>query len=192
MLMVLEKKLPAEWVTPEPNISGTWYIIVVEPQQEGIVEAWLKGWRFPCYFPKQPKSVKSNYHKRRVVMRPMLPGYLFTSFDVSQSVWKNIPTFPGVRRIIMVDERPVPVPESALYHIRREADRAAAEFGTRKRLPMPCKVGDWVQITEHFSFTGFFGRVVALLDNKERIILHLDLFGRQTPVEVGVHQIRVV
>jgi transcriptional antiterminator NusG len=191
MLMVPSKVIE-EWATPEPNISGTWYIVVVEPQQEGRVYAWLKGWGFESYFPQQPKSVKSNYHKRRVVMRAMLPGYILTSFDVSQNVWKNIPTFPGVRRIIMVDERPVPVPEAALYFIRREASRAASEFGTRKRLPMPCKVGDWVQITEHFSFTGFFGRVVQLLDNKERIILHLDLFGRQTPVEVGVHQIRVV
>jgi transcriptional antiterminator NusG len=173
-------------------INGTWYIVVVEPQQEGAASGGLIGRRFATYFPQQPKSIRSNYHKRRVVMRPMLPGYVLVSFDVSQNHWKRINSVSGVRRILMVDERPVPVPESALYWIRKEEARAAADFGKRKRTPIGCKVGDWVQITEHFSFTGYVAQVVEILDGKGRIRLLVDLFGRKTPVEVSAQHVRVV
>lgn len=219
MLMVHEKDLfshclalaEQEWGPPKPKsidnylremvedsdakpevINGTWYIVVVEPQNENIASAGLIARRFATYFPQKPKSIKANYHKRRVVMRPMLPGYVLTSFDVGKNDWKRINSVPGVRRILMVEERPVPVPETALHFIRKEEMRAAAEFGTRKRQPMPCGVGAWVQIVEHFSFTGFFGQVTQLLAQKEKLVLHLDLFGRQTPVEVSVNQVRVV
>lgn len=173
-------------------INGTWYIVVVEPQRENTASAGLIARRFATYFPQHPKRIKQNYHKRRVVMRPMLPGYVLTSFDATQNDWKRIKSVPGVRRILMIDERPVPVAESALHFIRKEEMRAAAEFGTRKRQPMPCAVGAWVQIVEHFSFTGFFGQVTQLIAERERLVLYLDLFGRQTPVEVSVNQIRVV
>lgn len=191
MLMVLEKK-PVEWATPEPNISGTWYIVVVEPQQEARVYSWLKGWRFDAYFPQYKKMVRGNYGKSWPKERPMLPGYVFASFDVSQNAWKNIPTFPGVRRIIMVDERPVPVPESALYHIRKAEDRAKTDFGKRKRPKIECRVGDQVWIMDHFSFTGLQGEVVEILDAKGKIILHIDLLGQKTRTVVGAHQVLVV
>lgn len=219
MLMVAEKNMHArylalaeqEWGPPAPKaidlylremvevsdekpdiINATWFIVVVEPQQESTASAGLIGRRFATYFPQQPKSIRSNYHKRRVVMRPMLPGYVLTSFDVRQNGWKRINSVPGVRRILMVDERPVPVPESALYWVRKEEARAAADFGRRKRIPMPCKEGDWVQLVEHPSFTGLFGQVVSILDKQERITLEIDFFGRLTRIEVSANQVRVV
>jgi transcription termination/antitermination protein NusG len=219
MLMVAEKDIQArylalaeqEWGPAAPSrmdayfremaegaedgpitLEGDCVVVATEPQQEAAAAAGLIGRRIPAYCPQEPKSIRSNYHKRRVVLRPMIVGYMFAGYDGTDKAWHRIHGVRGVRRILSINDKPVTVPVAALSFIRTKEAEAMANFGTRKRIPMPCKLGDWVQIVEHPSFTGLFGRVAQLLAERERIVLHVDLFGRQTPVEVSANQVRVV
>lgn len=216
MLMVSEKKIdPAleawalaladrEWGPPRPRvvepeddvptplITDTWYVLATETQQEAAAAAGLIGRRIPAYCPQHPKSIRQNYHKRRTVMRPMLVGYILTGWDGSAKQWNRIHGVAGVRRLLQVNDRPVPVPEAALTYLRTKEAEAMANFGKRKRAPIGCKVGDWVQIVEHFSFTGLLGHVVAILDKQDRITLEVGFFGRLTRVDVSAQQVRSI
>lgn len=180
---------PSEALEPPPLV-GTCYVVQVQPQRESMASGGLIGKGFPAYCPYEPKSVRANYLQRRTVMRPMLPGYVFTSFDLRERRWPRIFTIPGVIRLLMLQDRPVPVPEPAIHRIKQqEASKALGP--KRKHAPLPVQEGDWVQIMAG-SFTGFFGRVAVLVEPKARIVVGVDLFGRQTPVEVSVNQVQVV
>lgn len=180
--------LAAEAVEPKFQEA---YVVQTAPGSEHMASGGLVGKGFPSYFPREPKSVKQNYLKRRLVWRPMLPCYVFTSFEPGTERWKRIFSIAGVVRLLMYGSRPVPVPEPCMSRIRqREAEKAAK--AERKLVEITVKVGEWVQIVEHHSFSGFFGQVTELLEAKQRIIVEVELFGRQTPLEVSVNQVRVV
>jgi transcriptional antiterminator NusG len=144
---------------------------------------------FPVYFPQEPKSVKKNQFQRRVVLQPMLsPNFAFTSFGPGDR-WKQLYDIPYVRRVISYGGRPVPVPVIHMERIRQR--EASLAIKARKTMPMPVEVGMSVQI-EAGPFAGFFGRVIEIIEHAARIIIEVDLFGRQTPVEVSVNQVRAV
>lgn len=168
-----------------------WYIALTLPRQEGIAAAGLIGRRFSCWYPTERKSVKLNGNTRTLRFYPMFPGYVFISFDALEDAWKRINVIPGVRRVLTVGEKPVPIASEAMEHIRgKERELIQRKV---KRLPaILVKAGDWVQLVEHLSFTGLFGKVAATNRKTQRVTVELDLFGRVVPVLVSAEQVKVV
>lgn len=174
-----------------PEVTGTWYVVLTLPRHEAIAAAGLIGRRFGAYYPQQIRSVKVNAVKRKSKSYPMFPGYIFVSFDVKTERWKRVNSIAGVRKVLMVEEKPVPIAEEAMIRIREKE----AEMNTGKSMkapPMPVHVGAWVQIVEHFSFTGLFGRVVETDARKQAVTVELLLFGSPRPVQMSVNQVKVV
>lgn len=171
----------------------SWYVVQTLPHHEELASAGLLIRGFPTYNPQEPYSVKRKYAKRMTLLRPILPGYIFTTFETADEAWKLIipGIIVGVRRLLRYGELPIPVSAAAMDHIR-EVEADARTGIKRKKTITGCKVGDWVQLIEHQAFGGFFGLVIELLDEKDRIKVDVELFGRQTPVEVSVSQVRVV
>jgi transcription antitermination factor NusG len=183
-------------LAPEPEaeiIDGLWYVCVSESQQEVAAATGLHSRGFSFYLPTYPKIIKGSYRIPRTVYRPMLPGYLFASFDPNENGWKSIPAISGIRRIMMTNEQPIPVPEAALAFIRQREAQMQADFGTgKRRWPMPVAVGAWVQIRDHTSFGGLFGRVIQLLAEKGKLVLEIELLSRKTRVELPADSVKAV
>lgn len=175
----------------EIRTDANWreYVIKFDPLK---IELWRMSMRragFPAYYPEEPKSVKKNQFQRRLVMRPMLsPGYGFTSFGPDDR-WKQLHHVHYVQRVISYDGRPVPVPVIHMERIRQR--EASLAIKSRKHMPMPVDLGATVLI-EAGPFAGFIGKVIEIIEHLARITVEVDLFGRQTPVEVSVNQVRAV
>lgn len=166
------------------------YVVVIDPIKIELALLGMRREGFPAYFPREPRSVKKNQFQRRQIMRPMLAaGYAFTTFDPTDERWKTLHHIRYVKRVLSFDGRPVPVP---LIHMERIRQREASlAVKAKKIMPMPVEVGALVQI-EAGSFAGFFGKVSEVIERLARISVEVDLFGRQTPVEVSVNQVRPV
>lgn len=182
----------AEIVLPEPelSLSRRCYLLQTAPQKENRVQDALLDAGLDAYLPKEPVSVRLNGMTRRTTTRPMLPGYLFPIFDVHRDRWQSIPEMRHVIRLFMIEERPVPIPDSAIEHIRAREIEASMRGKARRAAPW-IKLGAWVQFVE-MPWIGLVGQVETLLEGRERIKVAIDLFGRQTPVEVSVNQVRAV
>jgi transcription termination/antitermination protein NusG len=177
---------------PQCDLIRQWHVVQTEPQQETKVAELLKAAKMDSYCPQQPRSVRVNAICRRTVMRPMLVGYVFAGFDVRFDRWELIRDMRGVLKLIQVKERPLPIAFGELDFIRlREAELTNGK--NPKRPPIPHKIDDVVQLTEDaWSWSGCFGRVTKLLASQDRIVVGIDVFGRVTPVEVSVNQVRAV
>lgn len=175
---------------PLPQITGDWYVVQTEPMRETTAFAGLIARRFRAYNPQEPKSIRQNYHKRRIVMRSMVKGYVFASFSLDQP-WQRIRSIPGVLRVLTWRDQPVSISVNFLDHLRK-LEAKLAKGRARKRHAIDVKNGDWCQIDGNHVMNGFIGQVVDVLANRERITLEVDLLGRQTRVEVSVNQVRVV
>lgn len=185
----LSALLPLE---PASDLQRRWHVVQTESQQEGKVETELLKIKLDAYNPKEARKVRVNTAHHRTVMRPMLTGYVFAGFDVSakSDKWQDIPEMRGVIRLLMIEERPVPITDEVMARLRtREAERSDGLF---HNIPETIKIGGIVRILEPFCFQGLFGKVVDLDLKKREISVEIDIFGRKSPLLLTPEQIEVM
>lgn len=190
----------AQPVVPEA-FTGQWFVVQSEPQRERAVAGALVGRGFECYLPMRKRKgcvVRGRLH--REVEAAMLPGYLFASFNPAADGWKDISHTAGVIDVLgydielpsgVIERRPVPVPTRDMYRIRDKEAEYASGARVLRIDDRPLALGALVQIGEG-AFVGFLGRVIELLFGRERVKVEIDLFGRPTPLELGVEVLTAV
>jgi len=175
---------------PAVNLQRRWHVVQTEPQQEGKVETALKDMNLDAYNPKEPRKVRKRAEFYRTVFRPMLTGYLFAGFDVDADSWQGIPEMRGVIRLLMIEERPVPIADYVMVHLRtREAERSN---GRCANIPIDIKIGVIVRILEPFSFQGLFGKVADINLKRREIGVDIDIFGQKVALRLPPEQIEVM
>lgn len=187
--------LPSE---PDMTLNRRSYLLQVCSQQESRVVDALRDAGLDAYCPKEPKSEKVNATKRRIIERPMISGYVFPIFDIHRDNWRIIRPerdgrgMKGVIRLFMVMEWPLPIPDAAMDQVRHHETIATMRGKGKNWRNIPFKIDDFVQIDDYGPWQGFIGQVLEVLARSERIRIGIDVFGRQTPVEVSVNQVRAV
>lgn len=177
---------------PESQLQRRFHVAQVEPQQENDVEKRLReDHRFDTFNPKEPKKVRVNPVRHRTVWRPMLVGYVFVGFDPSAENWQVIPQIRGVLRLLMVEMRPVPILGAVIDHIRQvEVERSSGRCA--KRVAISIAVGTLVRILDPFCFAGLFGHVTKIDQDKQKVHVDVDIFGRATPLGLSPDQVEVI
>lgn len=179
-----------------PTLSRRTYLLqTISGREERIAQA-IRDRGLDFFLPVEPKSVRVNAITRKTVYRPMMPGYVLPIFDEFRDRWKEVFDDSRIRdlgiiRLFQMHERPIPIPYACVDRVKkREIELKMG--GARKLPPLPFKVGDWVQIQEHLSFTGLMAQVMELRQDKNRLVVELDIFGQKVPVELSIDQVRVV
>jgi len=156
-----------------------WYAVHTQPNGEERARLNLERQGFVVYLPKYRKRRR---HARRVerVLRPLFPRYLFVHFDPRHTQWRAINGTYGVVHLIAHGSLPVPVPNIVIDAIRGRED----DDGAVAQLPLDTLApGQRLEILDG-PLAWHSGQFLRLNDN-ERIVLLLDLLGRQVAVTVS-------
>jgi len=161
-----------------------WYVAHTHPRSE--VQA-LTHLRRQGFFAYVPQYLKRRRHARRTdtVRAPLFPGYLFVRMDIDTIRWRAIRSTVGVRHLICNGEQPVAVPDGVVEDIRaREDDRGVVPVHE----PAPFDRGDAVHVVDGplSDQVGFF----ECETDEERVIVLLNLMGRQLRVRLPVGAVR--
>lgn len=110
---------------------------------------------------------------------PLFPGYLFVALDVAAARWRSIQGTVGVSRLVCNGETPAAVPDGVVEHIQDSEDASGwvvlhPEETLRK--------GQKVEISDG-PFCDLMG-IFEALDSKERVIVLLNLLGREVRARV--------
>jgi len=148
--------------------------------------------------------------QRRNPVRPvrekveqLFPGYAFLTFVETDERWRELFKMVGIKGLVCAGGHPVDVPWSMIEEIRaKEIDGAIPS--TTKLSAFPFMIGERVRIADG-PFAAFTGHITAVpkdadeidfcdltldqLDESFRVKLLVDIFGRQTPIELGLSQI---
>lgn len=178
---LLTALLPLE---PQADVIRSWYVVQTISQQELTAETELRAVGFDVFAPKvttrQARRSMFGQSKHVLVTKPLMPGYLFTGFDVARESWQLVNDLRGIHRILMVDLRPVPIAHAVINYIRM---REAQLRTTPKPLPPSnIKVGAMVRIIEPLAFAGLFGFVTAV--GQPNVRVEIELFGRMVPLQI--------
>jgi transcriptional antiterminator NusG len=121
--------------------------------------------------------------KRVVAQRKMFPGYLLVRSELDDQAWFVIRNTPGVTGFVGQGAKPSPLP-------RRDVEAfLVAEGGTEEQVAQRAKprleyeIGETVRVREG-PFADFSGEVIELNEDQLKLKVLVNIFGRETPVEL--------
>ncbi|MGH7757884.1 MAG: transcription termination/antitermination protein NusG, partial [Candidatus Dormibacteria bacterium] len=121
--------------------------------------------------------------QRRHVAKRIFPGYIMVQMVMSDESWYVVRNTPGVTSFVGSGTRPVPLQEGEVRGILRQVEREPSA-----RVQVEFQVGDSVRVVDG-PFTDFHGKVGEINAEKGKLKVMVNMFGRETPVELDLLQV---
>jgi len=178
----LKKKTELK-ISSDPR--ARWYVIhtysgyedqVAKQLRQRIKSLGMGEKIFQVVVPKE-KQVELKGGEKKVVNKHIYPGYVMVEMIIANDSWYVVRNTPYVTGFIGFGTKPSPILPDELNEIfgrmQKKEPIYAADF----------KAGDHVRITRG-TFKDFDGVVEEVDDGKGKIKILVNMFGRETPVEV--------
>jgi transcriptional antiterminator NusG len=139
--------------------------------------------------------------QRKLVKRTVLPGYVLVRMDLTDESWAAVRHTPSVTGFVGHSHQPVPLSldevESMLAPaVVAEAEAAAPQepggAAPRKRIEVAdFDVSDSVMVVDG-PFATLHATITEINAESQRVKALVEIFGRETPVELSFSQIQKV
>ncbi len=128
------------------------------------------------------KELQTRNGKRYETDRKVFPGYILVQMQMTDDTYKLVKSTSGVTGFVQSGNKPVPLEE---YEVRRimqnlEASKEAPKVSWQK--------GDAIRVVEG-PFSDFSGKIEEVNADKETLKVLINIFGRDTPVELAFTQV---
>jgi len=169
----------------------SWYAVHTIAGHENKVKdvltrrAQVEGlWNFDVFeilIPTEREMTTRN-GKRYEMDRKVFPGYILVQMNLTDEAFKLVKSTSGVTGFVQSGNKPVPLEE---YEVRRiltnlEASKEAPKVSWNK--------GDAIRVVEG-PFSDFSGKIEEVNSEKEKLKVLINIFGRDTPVELDFSQV---
>jgi len=121
--------------------------------------------------------------QRRHVAKRIYPGYILVHMLMSDESWYVVRNTPGVTSFVGSGNKPVPLQDHEVKGIRKQTQAEAPS-----KVTVEYEVDDSVRVTDG-PFTDFHGKVTEINQEKGKLKVLVNMFGRETPVELDLLQV---
>ena len=157
----------------------TWYALQHKPSQGDRALTHLQNQDIACFYPKiTVEKIKAG--KRTKKLEPLFPGYLFVNLEQTDPTWAKLRSTRGVLRIVGFANKPAPIGDDVIQHIKDSLDSVAQQGGI--------KPGQAVQLNEG-PFEGI-NAIFQAYDGEARAIVMINFMQKQQEVRVPVSSIK--
>ncbi len=181
--------MPKQRLPQEKN----WYVIHTYSGYEDAVAKNLKqriesldmdDKIFNVLVPKE-KKIKIKDGKRKVVEEKIYPGYVLVEMIVTDDSWYVVRNTPNVTGFVGAGTTPVPVSKEEIDILKKRMGVEEPQY------KIEFEIGDPVKITDG-PFKDFDGKVSEIDAEKGKVKVLVNMFGRDTPVELDSLQIKKI
>ena len=181
--------MPKQQVSSQKN----WYVIhtysgyedaVARNLQQRIESLGMEDKIFNVLVPKE-KKIKIKEGKRKTMEEKIYPGYVLVEMIVTDDSWYIVRNTPNVTGFIGAGTTPVPVSENEINILKKRLGVKEPKF------KIDVVEGDTVKIIDG-AFKSFDGKVAKVDMEKGRVKVLVDMFGRDTPVDLDSLQIKKI
>lgn len=144
----------------------------------------MKDKIFKALVPKE-KMIEVKNGKRRVVEKRIFQGYVLVQMKMTEDAWYIVRNTPSVTGFVGSGTEPTPLSEEEVEKIQK---RMGVEQPKHK---MDFTIGEVVSITDG-PFKGFDGAINEIDAQKGKLKVLVNMFGRETPVELDSLQVKRV
>ena len=121
--------------------------------------------------------------KRVVAQRKMFPGYLLVRSQLDDQAWFVIRNTPGVTGFVGQGAKPSPLPRRDVEAFLVPKGGTEEQVAQRAKPRLEYEVGETVRVREG-PFADFSGEVIEINEDQLKFKVLVNLFGRETPVEL--------
>lgn len=173
------------------DASKQWYAIhtysgyeekVAESIRQRANSLDMKDKIFQVLVPKE-KMIEIKNGKRRVVEKRIFQGYVLVEIKMSEDAWYIVRNTPGVTGFVGSGTEPTPINTEEIEKIQK---RMGLEQPKHK---IDFRVGEVVSIVDG-PFKGFDGAINEIDAQKGKLKVLVNMFGRETPVELDSLQVK--
>ncbi len=142
--------------------------------------------------------------QRRTRKKPALPGYVLVRMDLTDESWSAVRHTPSVTGFVGNSHQPVPLSMDEVESMLAPAVQAAAEVAaaasgapspsggtvaTKKQIEVAdFGIGDSVQVVDG-PFATLHATITEINAEAQRVKALVEIFGRETPVELSFSQV---
>ena len=174
---------------------GQWYVVHTYAGYENKVKSNLEsriasmnmGERiFEVVIPVED-VIEFKNGKKQVVSKKVFPGYLLVRMDLDDDSWYVVRNTPGVTGFVGLGARPTPLSRKEVESILQV--KADGQETTKKGRPrLEYEVGESVRVKEG-PFADFTGTIAEINEDQLKLKVLVNIFGRETPVELEFAQV---
>ncbi len=170
-----------------------WYVIhtysgyedaVAKNLKQRVESLGMEDKIFNVLVPKE-KKIKIKSGKRKNVEEKIYPGYVLVEMIVTDDSWYVVRNTPNVTGFVGVGTTPMPISLKEIDVLKKRMGVEAPEYN------IEVKIGDSVKIIDG-PFKDFDGKVSEIDKNRGKIKVLVNMFGRDTPVELDSLQIKKI
>ncbi|MFC1629801.1 transcription termination/antitermination protein NusG [Patescibacteria group bacterium] len=170
-----------------------WYVIhtysgyedaVAKNLKQRIESLGMEDKIFNVLVPKE-KKIKIKNGKRRTVEEKIYPGYVLVEMIVTDDSWYVVRNTPNVTGFVGAGTTPVPVSQEEIDILKKRMGVETPKYKIEVRAGDPVKIIDG-------PFKDFDGKVFEIDKERGKIKVLVNMFGRDTPVELDSLQIKKI
>ena len=149
--------------------------------RRAMVEGFWNLDLFEVLIPTE-QELQTRNGKRRVVPKKVFPGYILVQMSLTDDTYKLVKSTSGVTGFVQSGNKPVPLED---YEVQRIIDNLKASEEAPK---VAWQKGDAIRVIEG-PFSEFSGKIEEVAPDKEKLKVLINIFGRDTPVELDFNQV---
>jgi transcriptional antiterminator NusG len=189
----------AEPVRESPfDRPGNWYVVHTYAGYENKVKSNLEsraqsmltqgGDRiYECVIPMED-VIEFKGGKKVVVPKKVFPGYLLVRCDLDDDSWRVVRNTPGVTGFVGAGSKPTPLTRADVETFLGVKEEGAEGAPKKTRPRLEFEVAETVRVKEG-PFADFTGTIAEINEDQLKLKVLVNIFGRETPVELEFSQV---
>ncbi len=189
----VEEVVPVESPYDRP---GRWYVVHTYSGYENKVRSnmgnvvasrGIEDRVFEVVIPMED-VIEFKGGKKVTVQKKVFPGYLLVRCDLDDDTWGAIRNTPGVTGFVGPGTKPTPLSRREVENILQVKVEGAEASPKRSRPRLEYEVDETVRVKEG-PFADFSGQIAEINEDQLKLKVLVNIFGRETPVELEFSQV---
>lgn len=116
---------------------------------------------------------------RKIVQKKLFPGYVLINMIMNDDTWYVVRNTRGVTGFVGPGSKPIPLTDTEMFNLGIQASDITVDFAE----------GDTITVIGGV-WKDTIGVIQSVNQGKQSVTINVELFGRETPVEIGFTEIR--
>lgn len=180
-------------IAEEDSSKARWYVVHTYSGRETKVAETLKQRAttlnltdkiIKVLIPTREK-IQIRKGQRKKITEKVFPGYMLVNMIMDDAAWLAVRTTQGVTGFVGASSKPSPIPDFEVEAITKYSQQATPQYKAE------FTEGEAVKITDG-PFNDCLGTVQTIDESKAQVTVLINIFGRETPVELDFLQVEKV
>ena len=116
---------------------------------------------------------------KKTVQKKLFPGYVLVNMIMNDDTWYVVRNTRGVTGFVGPGSKPVPLSEAEMKPLGIKSDNVSIDFTE----------GDTIVVVAG-AWKDTIGAVKSINEGKKTLTINVEMFGRETPVELNFSEVR--